>query len=366
MTVENDIDPTGIEYLTINGPNSEYSNDLESTGIELSQEQTIRVFVQDQMDMQLVPKECRIKRSNQELLVNDYFLFTDELQPGDELIGFEGYIEKYPFVCHYQNQPGTVIVKTQKPLLLNHVYEIKGTVSDGAISPRSHKLLDLDYTRLRDVLFKLGKQGELFYYSLFTDLSLKIKTDNKDFFKQLPFAFHELSIEQLNKKNLQPKREEILEYTVLQHKQVIFDDLITEGKLNEIGYKNIKLIERVLQDSVVDYDIPFTEFQQPIKSIILSDSKLFKTHLEIELNPTDSPAIDLYSDIKDETNVKINEKEIQNEFIEMQKEKRSNGLVVDDGSLFQMQLKIAEAIARDQGSALDLNVFKQAVSLINL
>lgn len=221
----------------------------------------------------------------------------------------------------------------------------------------------------------------MLYYSLFTDLSCKINTENKEFIKSIfPIVKFPIDIDGLNKKDLQPKKQEIMEYSVLQHKQILFEDLLTEGKLNEIGYRNIKLIEKVLDDCHVDYDIPFTEFKQKIKPIILSSSKMFKTHLEIKLDSNlldldfekmnlnsekmDS-MIDLYCEKKQLNKVEMDEQSIQDEFIEMQKQKRRNGLQVDDGSLFKVQLKIAESIARDQSKNLDLDVFRYAVSLIN-
>ncbi|KAJ3317493.1 hypothetical protein HDV06_001517 [Boothiomyces sp. JEL0866] len=331
----------------------------------------LRVFVQDQLDMQLVPKLCTIKRNGENLVVDDYFLHTDELQSGDELVSFEGYIEKYPFQCFILDSMNTlgksVIVKTTKMMNLNSVYEIKGKIIDDNISPEGYKELDLDYTVLKDILFELGKQGELLYYSLFTDLSCKIVTDNKDFVKKLlPIMVHSIDIEGLNKKSIQPKKQETMEYSVLQHKQILFDDSLTEGKLNEIGYKNIKLIEKVLGDCQVDYDIPFTEFKQKIKPIIISNSKMFKTHLQVEIQTNvDFEPRDLYSEKVDVKQVDMDEKSIQEEFIEMQKQKRRDGLQVDDGSLFQVQLKLAESIARDQEKDLDLDVFRYAVSLLN-
>lgn len=127
------------------------------------QQAQIRVFVQDQLDMQLVPKLCTIKRNNETLVIDDYFLYTDELLEGDELIGFEGYIEKYPFQCLYMDQDfNPIIVKTTKMLNLNSVYEIKGKIIDSNISPHEYKELDLDYKPLKDILFRLGKQGKLY------------------------------------------------------------------------------------------------------------------------------------------------------------------------------------------------------------
>lgn len=200
---------------------------------------------------------------------------------------------------------------------------------------------------------------------------------------QLMQKYHDLplTLSVLNGIPFYPKNDETLDSGVLQLSKgtmlLVDETAMQEGKLVDMGVRNIQVLNEVISTQKLNYIFPFSqyEFDTEISFIVLSNAKSFlQVAFEVPLEPVDSERLISKGDVETLKNYIANgqastceiseeiSKHIQQQFVTERKEKTGDQVPSQDD--LARRIGLARLVAISFGkSTLDKETWDHAVKL---